>query len=104
MSTIPEIPGAKTAEVNRFLHVNLNCASLERSRDLYTSVFGLREVMYNESVDSDGSLMDRRTELFVSERRNNLAQERTLTQGRPCKHRRQTTARRLDCRAANSKL
>jgi catechol 2,3-dioxygenase-like lactoylglutathione lyase family enzyme len=58
VSTIPEIPGAKTAEVNRFLHVNLNCASLERSRDLYTSVFGLREVMYNESVDSDGSLMD----------------------------------------------
>jgi catechol 2,3-dioxygenase-like lactoylglutathione lyase family enzyme len=52
--SIPSIPAAKTAQVQRFLHVNLNCADLTRSGEIYTSLFGLREIMHTESVDNDG--------------------------------------------------
>ncbi|MDO8361916.1 MAG: VOC family protein [Actinomycetota bacterium] len=58
MPTLPEIPPVRTAQVTRFLHMNLNCASLERSRELYTTAFAMREVMFTESKDADGSLMD----------------------------------------------
>ena len=55
---LPAIPAPRTTQVNRFLHVNHNCTSIPASRTLYTTLFGLREVMYSESKDADGSLMD----------------------------------------------
>jgi len=58
MTDLPAIPPASTTQVTRFLHVNHNCVSIPASRELYTSLFGMREVMYNESTDADGGLMD----------------------------------------------
>ncbi|MGD9795464.1 MAG: VOC family protein [Acidimicrobiia bacterium] len=54
---LPAIPPAKTAQVQRFLHVNLNCTNLERSKEIYTSLFGMRQIMYTESTDGDASAM-----------------------------------------------
>src|SRR4051794_503055 len=57
MAELPKIPAPKTAQVLRFLHVNLNTVDLERSGHIYTSLFGMREVMHTESTDSDGAPM-----------------------------------------------
>jgi catechol 2,3-dioxygenase-like lactoylglutathione lyase family enzyme len=54
---LPTIPPAKSAQVQRFLHVNLNCADLQHSGEIYTSLFGMREVMHTESTDGDGAPM-----------------------------------------------
>ena len=54
---LPSIPPAKTTQVQRFLHVNLNCADLALSGQIYTSLFGMREVMHTESTDGDGLAM-----------------------------------------------
>jgi catechol 2,3-dioxygenase-like lactoylglutathione lyase family enzyme len=57
MTQLPTIPPARTTQVLRFLHVNLNCADLDRSGQIYTSAFGMREVMHTESTDADGAPM-----------------------------------------------
>jgi catechol 2,3-dioxygenase-like lactoylglutathione lyase family enzyme len=51
------IPAPKTAQVQRFLHVNLNCADLDASAKLYIALFGMREVMRTGSIDGDGKAM-----------------------------------------------
>jgi catechol 2,3-dioxygenase-like lactoylglutathione lyase family enzyme len=57
MASLPTIPAPKTAQVQRFLHVNHNCADLDASAELYIALFGMRVVMRTGSTDGDGKAM-----------------------------------------------
>ncbi|MCU1345536.1 MAG: lactoylglutathione lyase [Acidimicrobiia bacterium] len=57
MPELADIPPAKTAQVMRFLHVNLNCTDMARSDEIYIALFGMREIMHTESTGQPGAPM-----------------------------------------------